>query len=184
VTFFQGKTPLLPYLHKNFEKVHQRLQHLVQNLERKFDNMSWSTAIVFGNITSVSEVEHVRYGAKGLRLRNIRGARSHRCGTFLLTKQEKGRKIKTAHRKFKRSFEPKIREVLSGMSLFEQAPGFAANKHLIPMNSQWHHVLRRPSLQDQRRLKFTKQLFRKTKWMYKYTDNLEGVHSSDKTSNQ
>jgi hypothetical protein len=32
---------------------------------------------------------------------------------------------------------------------------------------QWHHVLRRPSLQDLRRLKFTKQLFRKAKWMYK-----------------
>jgi hypothetical protein len=69
------------------------------------------------------------------------------------------------------------------MSLFEQTPRFAANKHPIPMNSQWHHVLRRPSLQDLRRLKFTKQLFRKAKWMYKYTDSLEGVHSSDKTFN-
>jgi hypothetical protein len=78
-------------------------------------------------------------------------------------KQEKGRKIETAHRKFKRSFEPKIREVLFGMSLFEQTPRFAANKHPIPMNSQWHHVLRRPSLQNLRRLKFTKQLFRKAK---------------------
>jgi hypothetical protein len=57
----------------------------------------------------------------------------------------------------------KIKEVLFGMSLFEQAPRFAANKHPIPMNSQWHHVLRRPSLQDLRRLKFSKQLFRKAK---------------------
>jgi hypothetical protein len=78
-------------------------------------------------------------------------------------KTKKGRKIETAHRKFKRGFEPKIREVLFGMSLFEQTPRFAANKHPIPMNSQWHHVLRRPSLQDLRRLKFTKQLFRKAK---------------------
>jgi hypothetical protein len=49
------------------------------------------------------------------------------------------------------------------MSLFEQAPRFTANKHPIPMNSQWHHILRRPSLQDLSRLKFTKQLFRKAK---------------------
>jgi hypothetical protein len=49
------------------------------------------------------------------------------------------------------------------MSLFEEAPCFATNKHHIPMNSQWHHVLRRPSLRDLRRLKFTKQLFRKAK---------------------
>jgi hypothetical protein len=79
-------SPSLPYLHKNFEKVHQRLQNLVQNLERKFDNMSQSTTIVFGNIASVSEVERVRYGAKGLRLQNIHGARSRWCRTFLLTK--------------------------------------------------------------------------------------------------
>jgi hypothetical protein len=144
--------------------------------------MSWFTAIVFSNIASVSEVGHVCYGAKGLRLRNIRGARSRGCRTFLLTKQEKGRKIETTHRKFKWSFESKVKEVLFGMSLFEQAPHFAANEHPIPMNSQWHHVLRRPSLQDLRRLKFTKQWFRKTKWMYKCTDSLEGVHSSEKTS--
>jgi hypothetical protein len=50
VTFFQGKTLSLPYLHKNFETHHQQLQQLVQNLERKFDNMSGFTAIVFGNI--------------------------------------------------------------------------------------------------------------------------------------
>jgi hypothetical protein len=76
---------------------------------------------------------------------------------------EKGRKIETSHRKFKRGFEPKVKEVLFGMSLFEQASCFAANEHPIPMNSQWHHVLRRTSLQDLRRLKFKKQLFRKAK---------------------
>jgi hypothetical protein len=53
---------------------------------------------------------------------------------FLLTKQEKGREIKTAHRKFKRGFKPKIREVLFGMSPLKQAPRFAANKHPISMN--------------------------------------------------
>jgi hypothetical protein len=132
--------------------------------------MSWFTAIVFGNIASVREIGRVCWGAKGLRLWNIRGARSSGWRTYLPTKQEKGRKIETAHRKFKWGFEPKIREVLFGMSLLEQAPRFAANKHPIPMNSQWHHVLRRPSLQVLqvlRRLKFTKQLFRKAKWMYK-----------------
>jgi hypothetical protein len=72
--FFQGKTPSLPYLHKNFETVHQQLQQLVQNLERKFDNMSWFRAIAFGNIASISEVERICYGAKGLRLRDNRGA--------------------------------------------------------------------------------------------------------------
>jgi hypothetical protein len=66
-------------------------------------------------------------------------------------------------RKLKQSFESKIGEILFGMSLFEQVPRFTANKHLIPMSSQWHHVLRRPSVQDLRRLKFTKKLFRKTK---------------------
>jgi hypothetical protein len=30
---FLGKTHSLPYLHKNFEIVHQQLQQLVQNLE-------------------------------------------------------------------------------------------------------------------------------------------------------
>jgi hypothetical protein len=144
---FSRKMQSLPYLHKNFEKVHQRLQHLVQNLERKFDNMSGFTSIVFGDVAGVSELESVCYRAKGLLLRNIRETRSRGCRTFHLTKQEKGRKIETSHRKFKRSLEPKIREVLFGMSLFEHAPRFAANKHPIPMNSQGHHVLRRPNLQ-------------------------------------
>jgi hypothetical protein len=76
--------------------------------------MSWSTDIVFGNIAGVSEVERIRYGAKGLHLRNIRGARSRGYRTFLLTKQEKGKKIETAHRKYKRSFEPKSEKSCSG----------------------------------------------------------------------
>jgi hypothetical protein len=44
------------------------------------------------------------------------------------------------------------------MSLLEQAPCFAANKHIITINSQRCHVLRRPNLQDLRRLRVYKQL--------------------------
>jgi hypothetical protein len=47
---------------------------------------------------------------------------------------------------------------LIGMSLLKQAPCFAADKHIITMNLERRHVLRRPKLQDLRRLKFTKQL--------------------------
>jgi hypothetical protein len=82
--------------------------------------------------------------------------------SFLQNKKKEERS-KQPIENLRRSFEPKIREVLFGMNLFEQTPHFAANKHPIPMNSQWHHVLRRPRLQDRRRLKFTKQLFRKAK---------------------
>jgi hypothetical protein len=49
--------------------------------------------------------------------------------------QEKGRKIEASHRKLKRRFEPKIGEILFGMSFLEQMPRFATNKHLIMMNS-------------------------------------------------
>jgi hypothetical protein len=58
------------------------------------------------------------------------------------------------------------------MSLLEQAPCFATHNHFFAMNPQWHHVLRRPNLQDMRRVKFTKQLVRAnitTSWVYKYT---------------
>jgi hypothetical protein len=62
---------------------------------------------------------------------------------------------------------------LFGMSFSKQTPCFATDEHFVSMNSQRHHVLRRPNLQDLRRLKFTKKnLFRQnstTKWMYKYT---------------
>jgi hypothetical protein len=44
------------------------------------------------------------------------------------------------------------------MSLLEQSPCFATNKHFVTMNSQGHHIPRRPNLQGLRRLKFTKQL--------------------------
>jgi hypothetical protein len=67
---------------------------------------------------------------------------------------------------------------LFGMSLLEQTPCFATDKHFIAMNSQWHHVLRRPNLQDLRRLKFTKQLVQAKhyNWMNVqiYTNNHEG----------
>jgi hypothetical protein len=70
---FQRKTSSLPYLHQNFETVHQQLPQSVQNLKRKFDNMSRFAALVFGNIASISKVERACIGAKGLCLRNIRG---------------------------------------------------------------------------------------------------------------
>jgi hypothetical protein len=47
---------------------------------------------------------------------------------------------------------------LVGMSLLEQTPCFTTDKHVSTMNSQRHHILRRPNLQDLRRLKFTRQL--------------------------
>jgi hypothetical protein len=88
-------------------------------------------------------------------------------------KQEEGRKIEAPHRKPKRNLEPKIGKILFGMSLLEQVPCFATDKHFVAMNSHRHHVLRRPNLQDLRRLKFTKSnLFRQnttTKLMCKYT---------------
>jgi hypothetical protein len=74
VKFFQRKTFSLPYLHQNFETVHQQLQQSVQNLKQKFDNMSRFAALVFGNIASISKVERASIGAKGLCLWNI-------CGT-------------------------------------------------------------------------------------------------------
>jgi hypothetical protein len=46
------------------------------------------------------------------------------------------------------------------MGFLEQTPCFATDKHVSAMNSQRHHILRRPNLQDQRRLKFTDNLFR------------------------
>jgi hypothetical protein len=61
---------------------------------------------------------------------------------------------------------------LIGMSLLEQAPCFATDKHIITMNSQRRHVLRKPNLQNLCRLKLQNNLFRQnttTKWMYKYT---------------
>jgi hypothetical protein len=88
VKFFQRKTFSLPYLHQNFETVHQQLQQAVQNLKRKFDNMSRFAALVFGNIASISKVEHASIGAKGLCLWNICRTWSRGCITFLLTKQE------------------------------------------------------------------------------------------------
>jgi hypothetical protein len=73
-----------------------------------------------------------------------------------LSSYEEGRKIETFHRKSKRNFKPKVGKILIGMSLLEQAPCFATEKHIIMMNSQQHHVLRRPNLQVLRRLKVYK----------------------------
>jgi hypothetical protein len=44
------------------------------------------------------------------------------------------------------------------MSLLEQLPCFATNKHFVMANSQGHHILHRSNLQDLRMLKFTKQV--------------------------
>jgi hypothetical protein len=44
------------------------------------------------------------------------------------------------------------------MSLLKQSPSFATKNHIPTMNSQGQHILRRPTLQDLRRLKFTRQI--------------------------
>jgi hypothetical protein len=57
------------------------------------------------------------------------------------------------------------------MSLLEQAPCFATDKHFVAMNSHKHHVLHKPNLQDLRRLKFTKNnLFRRKLQLHEYTN--------------
>jgi hypothetical protein len=47
------------------------------------------------------------------------------------------------------------------MGLLEQTPCFTTDNHVSTMNSQWHHILRRPNLPDLRRLKFTRQFVQK-----------------------
>jgi hypothetical protein len=64
------------------------------------------------------------------------------------------------------------------MSLFEQSPCFTVDEHVSMMNSQWHHILRRPTLQDLRRLKFTRQLVQTKHYnltnLHIYIDRHEG----------
>jgi hypothetical protein len=64
------------------------------------------------------------------------------------------------------------------MSLLEQTPCFTTEKHITTMNSQWHHILHRPNLQDLRRLKFTKQLVHAKRYnlmnLQIYTNSHEG----------
>jgi hypothetical protein len=40
----------------------------------------------------------------------------------------------------------------------ELSPCFAADNHIPTMNPQRQHILRRPNLQDLRKLKFTRQI--------------------------
>jgi hypothetical protein len=63
------------------------------------------------------------------------------------------------------------------MCSLEQAPCFTTNEHTISMNSQRQDVLRRPSLQDLRRLKYTKQLFRE---VYRNYMNVQAISNSPK----
>jgi hypothetical protein len=65
------------------------------------------------------------------------------------------------------------------MSLFEQTPCFTTDKHISTMNPRWQHILRRPNLQDLRRLKFTKtkcfrQMQRNLMNLHIYTNRHEG----------
>jgi hypothetical protein len=39
----------------------------------------------------------------------------------------------------------------------ELSPCFATDNHITTMSTRWQHILRRPNLQDLRRLKFTRQ---------------------------
>jgi hypothetical protein len=41
---------------------------------------------------------------------------------------------------------------------FELSPRFATDNHITAMNPHWQHILRRPNLQDLRKLKFTRQV--------------------------
>jgi hypothetical protein len=64
------------------------------------------------------------------------------------------------------------------MSLFEQTPCFTTDKHISTMNPRWKHILRRPNLQDLRRLKFTK-----TKCFRQKHSDLMNLHKSPRRAN-
>jgi hypothetical protein len=49
-------------------------------------------------------------------------------------KKKERRKVETVHRKFKRNFKPKIREILFWMSFLEQTSCFTTNKYVPTMN--------------------------------------------------
>jgi hypothetical protein len=58
------------------------------------------------------------------------------------------------------SKKPEIGELASRMSLLIQAPSFTTNYLVLAMDTQRYDVLHSPTLQDLRRLKFTRQKFR------------------------
>jgi hypothetical protein len=66
--------------------------------------------------------------------------------------------MKAIYREIQRNFKPKIGKVSLRISFFEQSRSFATNHVVSAMNSQRYHVLRKPTLQDLRRLKFTRQI--------------------------
>jgi hypothetical protein len=71
---------------------------------------------------------------------------------------------------------------LIGMGFLEQTPCFTTDKHVSAMNSQRHHILCRPNLQDLCRLKFTRQLvqtkFHSITKLQMYTRATKGKFSS------
>jgi hypothetical protein len=91
-------------------------------------------------------------------------------------KKKNRRQIKATYREIQRNFKPKIGKVTLRISFFEQSPSFATNHLVSAMNSQRYHVLRRPTLQDLRRLKFTTQSFREGMTTHELTSFLQWHH--------
>jgi hypothetical protein len=91
--------------------------------------------------------------------------------------KEEPSQLKTTHRKVLATFKTKIREYTPVINLFEQSPSLATD-YLIPtMNSLWYHILHRPTLQDRRRLKFTKQFIREEDTIQEFTSFYNDIKS-------
>jgi hypothetical protein len=65
------------------------------------------------------------------------------------------------HREVLAAISLEIRELASRMGFFLQTPSLTTNYLVLAMDTQRNDVLHRPTLQDLRRLKFTRQEFRK-----------------------
>jgi hypothetical protein len=100
-------------------------------------------------------------------------ARSLSSRSVAITLKKKSGQIKATYGEIQRSFKPKIRKVTLWISFFEEPPSFATNHLVSMMNSQRYHVLRRPTLQYLRRLKFTTQLFREGITTHEFTSFLQ-----------
>jgi hypothetical protein len=137
--------------------------------------MPWFMATILCNITSIGEVELSSDGAKGLRLRDSRRSRVRSNRVLVLMKKEKEERSKQSIESLSETSSQKSKKILIRMGLLEQTPCFA-------MNSQRHHILRRPNLQDLRRLKFTRQTiqtkFRSLTKLQMYTRATKGKFSS------
>jgi hypothetical protein len=144
--------------------------------------MPWFVATILCNITSIGEVELSSDGAKGLRLRDSRRSRVRSNRVLVLMKKEKEERSKQSIESLSETSSQKSKKILIRMGLLEQTPCFATDKHVSAMNSQRHHILRRPNLQDLRRLKFTRQLiqtkFRSLTKLQMYTRATKGKFSS------